>query len=94
LRYERFEQLPVWQASIELAVQIYTLTGTSAFRRQYSLRDQLERAAVSLSNNIAERFERGTRACVIVYWCLKARLVGTATAVTQRVDQLGEQNIE
>ena len=60
MKYERFEQLPVWQASIEFAAQIYTFTGTSAFRRQHSLRDQLERATVSISNNIAEGFERGT----------------------------------
>jgi four helix bundle protein len=58
--YERFEQLPVWQASIELAVQVYAFTGTSAFQRQHNLRDQLERATVPISNNIAEGFERGT----------------------------------
>ncbi len=60
MRYERFEQLPVWQASIDLAVQIYAMTAKLALRRQRSLRDQLERAAVSVSNNIAEGFERGT----------------------------------
>ncbi len=60
MRYERFEQLPVWQASIELALATYSITAQPAFRRQHSLRDQLERAAVSVSNNIAEGFERGT----------------------------------
>jgi four helix bundle protein len=60
MKYERFEQLPVWQAAIDLAVSIHTLTGKLAFRRRFSLRDQLERAAVSVSNNIAEGFERGT----------------------------------
>jgi len=60
MKYERFEELPVWQASIDLAAQIYAFTGTRAFRRQHSLRDQIERAVVSISNNIAEGFERGT----------------------------------
>lgn len=60
MKYERFEQLPVWQASIELAVQTYAMTAKPVFRRQRSLRDQIERAAVSISNNIAEGFERGT----------------------------------
>jgi four helix bundle protein len=60
MKYKRFEELPVWQAAIELAVQVYALTGKPAFLRQRSLRDQLERAAVSVSNNIAEGFERGT----------------------------------
>ncbi len=60
IRYKRFEELPVWQASIELAVETYALTAKPAFRGQSSLRDQIERAAVSISNNIAEGFERGT----------------------------------
>src|SRR5580658_7056300 len=60
MTYDRFEQLPVWQAAIKLGQQVYTLTAKPAFRRQRSLRDQVERAAVSVSNNIAEGFERGT----------------------------------
>ena len=58
--YKRFEELPVWQASIELALATYALTAQPAFRRQRSLRDQFERAVLSVSNNIAEGFERGT----------------------------------
>jgi four helix bundle protein len=60
MRYTRFEDLPVWNTAIDLAVQVYTLTERVQFRRHRSLRDQLERAAVSVSNNIAEGFERGT----------------------------------
>ena len=60
MRYKRFEDLPVWNSAIELAVEIYDLTEGAQFRRRYSLRDQIERAAVSVSNNIAEGFERGT----------------------------------
>ncbi len=60
MRYNRFEELPVWQASIALAAEIYRLTEKPAFKSRYSLRDQIERAAVSISNNIAEGFERGT----------------------------------
>ncbi len=61
MTYERFEQLPVWQAAIDLAAEVYALTEKPAFERRYSLRDQIERAAVSISNNIAEGFERGTK---------------------------------
>ncbi len=60
MRYIRFEELPVWNRAIELAVEVYDLTSRSEFRNRYSLRDQLERAAVSVSNNVAEGFERGT----------------------------------
>src|SRR5579884_1944802 len=60
MKYERFEQLPVWQAAIDLGRRVYVLTKKREFRGQRSLRDQIERAAVSVSNNIAEGFERGT----------------------------------
>ncbi len=60
MKYERFEQLPAWPASIELAAQIYRFTATPAFRGQHSIRDQIERATVSISNNIAEGLERGS----------------------------------
>ena len=60
MKYERFEDLPVWKAGVDLAISDYALTSRAAFRTRASLRDQIERAAVSISNNIAEGFERGT----------------------------------
>src|ERR1017187_9672662 len=67
MKYERFEQLPVWQAGIDLAVAVYAMTVRLEFERRYSLRDQIERAAVSVSNNIAEGFERGTTQEVLTF---------------------------
>ena len=58
--YKRFENLPVWKDSIRLAERVYAMTQTPDFKGHYSLRDQIERAAVSVSNNVAEGFERGT----------------------------------
>jgi len=60
MKYQRFEQLPVWQAAIQLAVSTYALTEAPEFAHRHSLRDQIERAAVSVSNNVAEGFDRGT----------------------------------
>jgi len=60
MRYKRFEDLPVWNAAIELAVKTFALTAQPQLKSQHNLRDQIERAAVSVSNNIAEGFERGT----------------------------------
>lgn len=60
MKYNSFEDLPVWQAAIELARHIYAFTEQHAFRGRAGLRDQVERAALSISNNIAEGFERGT----------------------------------
>ena len=60
MKYKSFEDLPVWQAAIELARHTYALTEHQSFRGHAGLRDQLERAALSVSNNIAEGFERGS----------------------------------
>lgn len=60
MTYKRFEDLPVWQKAMGLAQDIYCLTESAPFKKAHSLRDQLERAALSVSNNIAEGFERGT----------------------------------
>ena len=60
MRYARFEQLPVWLAATDRAVRVFALGGKTQLRRQRALRDQIERAAVSIGNNIAEGFERGT----------------------------------
>jgi len=60
MTYERFEDLPVWKRAMDLAEKVYTLTEGEQFKKKYSLRDQIERAALSVSNNIAEGFERGT----------------------------------
>ncbi|MGA2984237.1 MAG: four helix bundle protein [Terriglobia bacterium] len=67
MKYQRFEQLPVWQAAIDLAVRTYEMTEAPEFRRRYSLRDQLERAAVSVSNNIDEGFDRGTNPDLLTF---------------------------
>lgn len=58
--YARFEDLPVWQEAIRLARAVYDMTESKEWKGSYSLRDQIERAALSVSNNIAEGFERGT----------------------------------
>ena len=58
--YRRFEELPVWNDALELAVRTSRLTATGSLEEFAGLRDQLERAVVSISNNVAEGFERGT----------------------------------
>lgn len=56
---QRFEDLAVWQKSRELTNAIYALTNGTEFGRDFGLRDQIRRAAVSVMSNIAEGFERG-----------------------------------
>lgn len=60
MKYKVFEELPVWQAAIEFALKLFEFTSQADFRGLGDTKNQLERAAVSISNNIAEGFERGS----------------------------------
>lgn len=60
MKYKRFEELPVGKDALELAVRTFSFTAKDCFRTHQRLRSQLEAAVVSISNNIAEGFERGT----------------------------------
>jgi four helix bundle protein len=81
LKYTRFEDLPVWKAAIEFAVKIYNLTEKEEFRGRGSLRDQLERAAVSISNNVAEGFERGTTQELLTFLYISRGSAGEARSM-------------
>lgn len=60
MKYRQFEDLPVWNDAADFAQRMFDLTSLDQFNRHPGLRDQLERAALSVSNNIAEGFERGS----------------------------------
>lgn len=67
MKYNRFEDLPVWKQAIQLAHGVYALTRNPYFAQSGDLRSQLRRAALSVSNNIAEGFERGTTSELISF---------------------------
>jgi four helix bundle protein len=60
MTYQRFEDLPVWQKAADLYEAVEQLLENEEFRASRGFRDQLDRATLSVSNNIAEGFERGT----------------------------------
>ena len=55
MKIERFEDIIAWQKAKELTISVYTLFSAS---RDFGFRDQIQRASVSVMNNIAEGFER------------------------------------
>lgn len=57
-RVDRFEDLIAWQKARELCRQVYELTAKENFSRDFALKDQVRRAAISIGSNIAEGFER------------------------------------
>lgn len=55
-----FQKLKVWQLAKDLAVEIYKLTKSQDFSRDFGLKDQIQRAAVSVPSNISEGDELGS----------------------------------
>lgn len=55
MRITKFEEIIAWQKGQRLAVQIYSTFNSC---RDYGFRDQIQRAVVSITNNIAEGYER------------------------------------
>ncbi len=64
---ERFEELEIWQRARELTNLVYDLSDVGSFARDFGLRDQMRRAAVSVMSNIAEGFESRTQALFIEF---------------------------
>jgi four helix bundle protein len=89
MTYQRFEDLPVWQEAIRLAERVYLLTEDAGFQKQYSLRDQLERAAVSVSNNVAEGFERGTTPELLAFIYIARGSAGEVRSMLCLLERLG-----
>ena len=57
-KVQKFEELNVWQIARRIAKRVYMLTRDGAFAKDYGLKDQIQRAAVSIGSNIAEGYER------------------------------------
>jgi four helix bundle protein len=58
-RIENFEELIAWQKARVLTGEIYKATADGDFGRDFGLKNQIQRAAVSVMSNLAEGFERG-----------------------------------
>ena len=60
-KIERFEDIQAWQKARELNREIYEITKDAHFSKDFSLRDQIRRASVSIMANIAEGFGRRSK---------------------------------
>lgn len=59
-KYTSFEDFEVYKATIQFTVEIFELLRKDRFKKEWTFTDQLKRATLSISNNIAEGFERET----------------------------------
>jgi four helix bundle protein len=58
-KIQKFEDILAWQKARELTREIYTHAKAGLFAKDFGLRDQFQRAAVSIMGNVAEGFDRG-----------------------------------
>ena len=90
MKYERFEDLPVWKDAIELARRVYELTKDKFFNQPGDLRGQMRRASLSVSNNIAEGFERGTTAELLAFLYIARGSCGETRSMLLFTEQFPE----
>ena len=65
--FNRFEELPVWKLARKLTNYIYEITYLPEFKKDFGLREQIRRAAISVMSNIAEGFEHQSQAQFVSY---------------------------
>ena len=66
-KVERFEDLEVWKNARKLANMVYRVTQNERFSKDFGLKDQVRRAAVSILSNIAEGFESQSQKMFVDY---------------------------
>lgn len=87
MKYKNFEDLPVWNAAVEFALKLFEFTAAADFRGVGDLKNQTERAAVSISNNIAEGFERGTNNDLIYFLYISKGSAGECRSMLRICDR-------
>ncbi len=61
MNYKSFEELPCWQKARELCQVVFEIISQGKFQKDFSLKDQIWRAAGSVMDNISEGFNDGSR---------------------------------
>ena len=88
MTYERFEDLPVWKAAMDFAVRVFELLEQRQFSGCGDVKNQLERASLSISNNIAEGFERGSTAELLMFLYIARGSGGESRSILRLCERL------
>jgi four helix bundle protein len=59
--WKSFEDMDAWKEGCRLVLDVYEVTGSGPFARDFKFQGQIRDAAISVPSNIAEGFERGTK---------------------------------
>ncbi len=92
-----FKKLRVWQDGIDLAEEIYRITNSGEFEKDFGLKDQVRRAIVSVSSNIAEGMERKTNRETVYYLNVakgSAAEVITQLSIASRIGYIDQNTFE
>ena len=92
-----FKNLRVWQEGIDLAEAVYKITREGAFSKDFGLRDQIQRAVVSIPSNIAEGDERRTNKESIYFFNISkgsAAEVITQLHIAKRIGYIEQTTLE
>ena len=83
----QYEDIEAWKLARKLTSDIYAVARTGAFARDFGLKDQIQRAAVSIGSNIAEGFERrGNKEFIKFLWIAKGSAAEVASQLYHAKD--------
>jgi four helix bundle protein len=94
---KNYEELEVWKASMDLAQEIYRHTNSELFSRDFGLKDQVRRSAVSVPSNIAEGFERDSKRQFLYFLTIAKGSCGelrTQMRIAQRIGYISQEHFE
>jgi len=92
-RIDRFEELEVWKVSMALCSEIYKLTNSEYFSKDFGLKDQIRRSAVSVPSNISEGYERDSKRQFLYFLVIAKGSCGelrTQLIIARNLNYLGE----
>ena len=90
MTYKNFEDIPVWKDSIQLTVDTFEISKDKAFRGQGDIANQIQRAALSVPNNIAEGFERGTTPELLQFLYYAKGSAGEVRSICHVIERIGD----
>jgi four helix bundle protein len=88
VKFERFEDVPVWKDGVKLTVEVFKLTEDKRFCFKGDIANQIQRASLSISNNIAEGFERGTTPELITFLYYARGSAGEVRSILAVIEQM------
>ncbi len=88
-KVQKFEELKIWQVAREVAKRVYELTRSGEFAKDFGLKDQIQRAAVSIGSNIAEGFERDSNSELMKFLSYAKGSAGETRSQLQTAQDVG-----